>query len=126
MSCLTDGKSFPKPLNERTKTMNTHNATITNAAASAISTSADDMIPGTGWTWADAVDMAAECRREDRLFSSRSRPASRPRLTAAQRYARRAAKFFAETGWTLADAMSEAIEARRDQRLYGNGHYAAV
>ena len=106
--------------------MNTNKATILNAATSAVSTSADDMIPGTGWTYAAAASMAKECRREERLFSSKNRHTSRPRLTATQRYARRAAKFLAETGWTLADAMSEAIETRRDQRLYGNGHYAGV
>jgi hypothetical protein len=69
----------------------------------------------TGWTFGDAVDMAAEQRRDDRLFGRRSR-ISRTTRTAKLSFAD---KFARETGWTLGDAVDMAAEQRRDDRLFG-------
>ena len=67
----------------------------------------------TGWTFGDAVDMAAECRRDDRFFGRRhSRTARTAKLSFADKFAR-------ETGWTLGDAVDMAAEQRRDDRLFG-------
>lgn len=69
----------------------------------------------TGWTLGDAVDMAAECRRDDRFFGRRhSRISRTAKLSFADKFAR-------ETGWNLGDAIDMAAELRREDRLFG-GH----
>jgi hypothetical protein len=92
----------------------------------AVQINASDIIPGTNWTWGDASSMRKECERDARLFGRKSHSTRRPRLSLAERSARRAAKFLADTGWTLADATNEAIESRRDRRLHGAACYASV
>lgn len=81
----------------------------------------------TGWNYGDAVDMAVECRRDDRLFGScllgnispkrrnlrnRSRQDSRRVETPDQKFQR-------QTGWTFADAVDMASEVQRENRIFG-------
>jgi hypothetical protein len=88
--------------------------------------SASDLIPGTDWTYGEAASMHKEITREKRLFGGRVSAPRKPRLSVAQRAARRAAKFLAETGMTLEDAASMAKEAMREHRLFGPSFYAQV
>ena len=74
----------------------------------------------TGWSWSDAVDMAAECRQEDRLFGnrrSRTRSSRRRQQPISGSFER---KFKETTGWNYGDAVDMAAEAQRDERLFGN------
>ncbi len=66
----------------------------------------------TGWTFGDAMDMAAECRRDDRFFGRRRRTSRTAKLSFADKFAR-------ATGWTLGDAVDMAAECRRDDRFFG-------
>jgi hypothetical protein len=73
----------------------------------------------TGWTLGDAVDMAAECRRDDRFFGRHHSRSNRvAKLSFADKFAR-------ETGWTLGDAVDMAAECRRDDRFFGRRHFGA-
>jgi hypothetical protein len=106
------------------------NITVTTSNTVALTAQVEDsdMIPGTGWSYSDAASMKKECEREDRLFGRRNRNTSsqRPRMNAAQRAARYAARFLAQTGWTLEAAASAHKEALRDRRLFGGpAMYAA-
>ena len=92
---------------------NLNNAEVTNATAS----DASEMIEGTTWSWADAVDMAAEIQRENRLFGRRNRS---PRRNRSGKMSDRAAAAFKKlTGWTIEDAAAMAKECMRDDRLFG-------
>jgi hypothetical protein len=100
-------------------TVSSTDASIVSSNGNAAQDNASDIIPGTNWTWSDAASMSKECARDARLFGTKSKSTRRPRVSLAERSARRAAKFLADTGWTLADAMNEAIECARDRRLHG-------
>ncbi len=76
----------------------------------------------TGWSWGDAVDMAAELQRERRIFG-----APHSRRNRGRRHGRplNAAEFKRATGWSIEDAANEAKRARRDHRLFGPAMYAS-
>jgi len=92
----------------------------TQIAQTAVNTSGMDLIPGTTWTYADAADMASECRREDRLFGNRHAvPTVRRRRicrSALKRSPDFQAKFQDQTGWNWDDAVDEALAAQDDNR----------
>lgn len=73
----------------------------------------------TGWSWGDAVAMAAECRQEDRLFGNRRSRGQRRRQqpTSGAAFER---KFKESTGWNYGDAVDMAAEVQRENRLFGN------
>lgn len=75
----------------------------------------------TGWSWGDAVDMAAELQRERRIFGT---PRSRRNRRGHGRPLN-AAAFKRATGWSIEDAANEAKRARRDHRLFGPAMYAS-
>ncbi len=91
-------------------TMNSNTSSINGA---------DEIIPGTDWTYGEAASMHKEVTREKRLFGGRVSAPRKPRLNTAQRAARYAAKFLAETGMTLEDAAAMAKDAMRQHRLFG-------
>jgi hypothetical protein len=83
----------------------------------------NDVIPGTGWTFADASSMAKEVARDNRLFGKGR--TSRPRRTVRPEVGLMVsdpARFTAETGWSPEDAMSMALEQRSDRIHFGTRH----
>lgn len=76
----------------------------------------------TGWSWGDAVDMAAELQRERRIFGN---PHSRRNRNRRHGRPVNAAAFKRATGWSIEDAANEAKRARRDHRLFGPAMYAS-
>lgn len=73
----------------------------------------------TGWNYGDAVDMAAEIQREERIFGKRGHKSHRPRRS---RRPFNHARFERETGMTYGDALEMALDHRRDKRLFGSRH----
>jgi hypothetical protein len=100
--------------------MTNANVTTSTTALAQAQNGADEIIPGTTWTYGDAASMAKECAREDRLFGRRNRKSisRKPSLNSAQRAARYAAKFLQDTGMTLETAASMAKDAMRHRRLF--------
>jgi hypothetical protein len=81
----------------------------------------DDMSPGTGWTWAAAVDAMSEHNREARLFGSPTdrtlaRHGEGSSSKRSARSKRRGDAKIPGTGWTWADAVDAAKEHERDVR----------
>lgn len=72
----------------------------------------------TGWDFGDAVDMAAEIRRENRIFGKPGQK-HRPRR---RRGGFDHARFERETGMTYGDALEMAIDHRREERWFGSRH----
>ena len=84
-----------------------------------------EMIPGTGWTYAAAMDAASEHRREQRLFGSRndqilSRHGETSHTKRSKRSVRRGRAGIRGTGWNWSDAVDAATEHAREVRDYPN------
>jgi len=82
-----------------------------------------DTIPGTGWTYAEAIDAASEHRREQRLFGSRndqilSRHGEVSHTKRSKRSVRRGRAEVRGTGWTWSAVVDAAEEHAREVRAY--------
>jgi hypothetical protein len=90
--------------------------------------SADEIIPGTDWTYAQAASMRKECVREDRLFGTRHEPADRSRGH-KHRSTRRArntqSRRALPKGWTWEAMAAMHKECLRDRRLFGGSAIGA-
>lgn len=86
-------------------------------------TNGSDTIPGTGWTYAAAIDAASEHRRESRLFGSRTdqilaRHGEASHTKRGKRSVRQDRAEIRGTGWSWADAVDAAEEHAREVRAY--------
>ena len=89
----------------------------------AVTNNGSDMIPGTGWTYAEALDALSEHRREKRLFGSHTdhvlaRHGDASRTKRSKRGVRRGRAGLRGTGWTWADAVDATREHAREVRAF--------
>ena len=101
----------------------THINTLSNIAASAedngnndnSNVALDSFERETGWSFADALDMAAEARREERLFGNRSnrQPGRSARRTST------VVDLESAIGWGPGAVVDFIAENRREERLFG-------
>ena len=80
-----------------------------------------DMILGTGWTYAEAMDAFVEHRREQRLFSSRTdqilaRHGDACPTKRSKRSVRQNRAGIRGTGWSWSDAVDAALEHANEVR----------
>ena len=91
--------------------------TLSTVAASAednSNTAIDSFESETGWTFGDAVDMAVESRRDDRLFGNRRKTRATSRKPAAAKVS-----LEESIGWGPGALVDFLAENRRDERLFG-------
>ena len=94
-----------------------------NTIANAVSTTAAnsnlagiDFERETGWTFADALDMAVESRRDDRLFGNRNSNRSR---RVSRKVAAAAVSLEESIGWGPGALVDFIAENQREERLFG-------
>ncbi len=71
-----------------------------------------------GWTFADAMEMACEIQRENRIFGRHGNRSHKRRNRGSRRFSHSA--FERATGWTMSDAIDEAATLQRERRIFGN------